>query len=36
MKIVRKLIAALMVLGAVAALAVGGLLRPGRKGALKE
>ena len=36
MKIVRKLIAALMVLGAVAALTVGVLLEPGQKGALKE
>ena len=36
MKIVRKLIAALMVLGAVAALTVGVLLKPGQKGALKE
>lgn len=36
MKIVRKLIAALMVLGAVAALTVCVLLKPGRKGAPKE
>ena len=36
MKIVRKLIAALMVLGAVAALTVGVLLKPGQKGAPKE
>ena len=36
MKIVRKLIAALMVLGAVAALTVGVLLKPGQQGAPKE
>ena len=32
MKIVKKLIAALMVLGALAALTVGVVLKPGRKG----
>ena len=32
MKIVKKLIAALMVLGARAALTVGVVLKPGRKG----
>ena len=32
MKIVKKLVAALMVLGAVAALTVGVVLKPGRKG----
>ena len=32
MKIVKKLIAALLVLGALAALAVGVVLKPGRKG----
>ena len=36
MKIVRKLIAAIMVLGAVATLTVGVLLKPGQKVALKE
>ena len=35
MKIVKKLIAALMVLGALAALTVGVVLKPGRKGAEK-
>ena len=32
MKIVKKLIAALMVLGVLAALTVGVVLKPGRKG----
>ena len=32
MKIVKKLIAVLMVLGALAALTVGVVLKPGRKG----
>lgn len=32
MKIVKKLIAALMVLGALAALTVGVVLKPGQKG----
>ena len=32
MKIVKKLISALMVLGALAALTVGVVLKPGRKG----
>ena len=32
MKIVKKLVAALMVLGALAALTVGVVLKPGRKG----
>ena len=36
MKIVEKLVAVLMVLGALAALTVGVLLKPGQKGALKE
>ena len=35
MKIVKKLIAALMVLGALAALTVGVVLKPGRKGEVK-
>ena len=32
MKIIQKLVAALMVLGALAALTVGVVLKPGRKG----
>ena len=35
MKIIRKVVAAVMVLGALAALTVGVVLKPGRKGEQK-